>query len=48
MSIYHQEREMILNDITCRRKKDDISIYHVSSRDMIYRVASTMIHNDTQ
>ena len=36
MSIYHQKRDMISNDITWREKKDDISIYHVSTRNMIY------------
>ena len=39
-SLYHQEREMrwhmIAHDIKSRRKKDDIPIYHVSPRDMIY------------
>ena len=36
MSMYHQKRDMISHDITWREKKDDISIYHVSTRDMIY------------
>ena len=47
-SLYHQEREMrwhmIAHDTTSRRKKDDIPIYHVSPRDMIY----CDIDNDTQ
>ena len=47
-SLYHQEREMIwhmiAHDIKSRRKKDDIPLYHVSPRDMIY----CDIDDDTQ
>ena len=40
MSIYHQKRDMIFGHDTCitRSKKDDISIYHLSTRNMMYHL----------
>ena len=46
MSIYHQKRDMIWHDMAPSQKKDDILIYHVSTRDMIYMILY-MIYHDT-